>query len=595
MGANAAPVIAATVGTDNVLAVSATSSSLRTWPEWCYGKAANTVAIACFAFVIVATFVLIHRYALNITYYDQWADVALIRRAHDGTLTFSALWGQYNENRILFPNLVVLLMYYTTHYNSVAEEYLSGVAICGSAVLVALTHRRRSPGMPLIAYIPVALVLLSAAVTIDTLYVFNFSWCLALLAFSATLYLVDRPRLTWLCLAAAAAPAVIGSYSTLQGMLIWPSVLILLWLRRRSWATIGTWAVCMLATTLVYFFHFSFAKTGVVAGTSGGLPAMATFGISEVGNVIGSQQGAHADFIIGMSVLVVSCLALGVGVRRDRAGGAPVGVALLVFGLLFVLAAAKGRTYLGLATALRYAPFVLNIWVGSYLVLLSHLSASRSTPEVGSDIDGFSAAGAAWPGRLRRWAGVGLAGLSVAMLLQAGFSGLEGIPDARGWRHLEQNAANIESNIDIASDQLVTSHLGPSLRADWIRSLSQFERDQRLNLFSTGMTAAEARRGLDPRLITSVVLPKPWTTVSGKVFLDATALAMNPTNVEFLAEAPGYPLRFISGSTATIDGYIGGWDTREVRNGTYRIYSRVRVSSGLSYMGAPTFVVVSNV
>jgi hypothetical protein len=591
MGAGTVKVVAAPLDTDEVPVLSATP---RTWPEWCSGKAANAVALACFAFVVVATFVLIHRYAMNVTYYDQWADVALIRRAHDGTLTLGALWGQYNENRILFPNLVVLLVYYTTHYNVVVEDYLSGVAMCGSAAFVVLTHRRRSPGMPVIAYVPVALVLLSAAVTTDALDPFDFSWCLALLAFGATLYIVDRPRLTWLSLAAAIATAVVGSYSTLQGLLIWPAVLVLLWLRRRSWAAIGTWVASMAATTVVYFFHFSLGTNGVFAGRAKGLPAMATFGISEVGNVIGNQEGAHTDFIVGSCVLVVACIALVVGVRKDRAGGAPIGVALLVFGLLFVLVAAKGRTYLGLAAAFRYAPFVLDIWVGSYLVLLSYFSVPASTPKIGGDIDGVSAAGAGWPQRLRQWAGLGFAGLSAAMLLQALVSGSQATVRARGWDGVDQRAANVEANIDGASDQLVTSQLGPPFPATWIRSLTQFERDQRLNLFSTGLAAAEIRGGLDQKLVTSVVLPKRWSSVSGRVLLDANSYAEDRVGLDFLVSGPGFPLQVVAAAIPTVYGNIGYWNTTNVPNGNYRVFSHVRVASGRSYTSTPIVVTVLN-
>jgi len=593
MGTGAGHVVVAPVDEHDPPTVLTTPSPPGSWPGWLSGRTANVVAVACFAFVVVMTFLFIHRYAVGMTYSDQWSDVELIRRAHNGTLTLGALWAQHNENRILFPNLLVLLLYYTTHYNVVVEDYLNGIALCGSAALVILTHRRRSPGTPLIAYVPVALVLLSGAVTIDALYGFNLSWCLGLLAFGATLFLVDRRELTWLWLAAAVATAVVGSFSTLQGMLIWPAVLILLWLRRRSRATIGTWIAGMLATTAVFFFHFSMAATGVGATTSRGIPSMTVFGISEFGNVIGSQELGHTDFVIGACVLGVTVVALVVGLRRDRVGGAPVGVALLVFGLLFVAVAAKGRTYLGLTVALRYAPFVLDVWVGSYLVLLSYLGAPATSDGAGAGTDGVQAEQGVGPWRLRNWAGVAFAGLCVAMLLQAVVSWSEGNADARGWRGLERNVANVEANIDTASDALVADRLGP-YSASWMRSLTQFERAQRLNLFGTGQATAAVRRGLDPKLVAVVVVPTNWTVVSGKVLLDTSAYASHIVGVAFLAEGPGFPMQVVSGSVPTVDGIIGQWDTSHVPNGNYRIYSRVRVASGRSYTSAPVVVWVFN-
>jgi len=588
----------APVTADDVPAGPKTYPAPRSLPSWLSGWQANGAAFTCFALVVVATFALIHAYALNVTYSDQWADVDLIRRAHAGTLTFGDLWAQHNENRILFPNVVVLLLSYTTRYNVVVEDYLSGIALCGSAALVVLTHRRRSPGMPWIAYVPAALVLLSAAVTTDALYGFNFSWCLALFAFGGSLYASDRPDLTWPVLGVAATLAVVGSFSTLQGMLIWPSVLVLLWLRRRSRAVIVAWLASMLATTAVYFFHFGFAAAGVGTTAPSSVSAKTTFAIEEIGNVIGSQQTAQADFFIGACALVVVVVALVVGARRDSVGGAPVGMALLAFGLLFVMVAAEGRTFLGLHAALRYAPFVLDIWVGAYLVLLSSLTVPARTgvPTAaveGDPADGVPIAGVHLRGRLRQGATVAFVGLTAALLLQAWSAGSQGILDARGWNGLERNVANVEANIGSASDLLVADRLGP-YRASWMRSLTGFERARRLNLFGTGLAASEVRRGLDPTLVAAVVLPHRGSTVSGTVVLDATAYADAPVHVEFLVSARGTPLRAVSGAVPTVYGYLGSWNTRKFLDGVYRVYGSVRAGSGCVYLSAPVSVTVSN-
>jgi hypothetical protein len=70
MGAGIVQVVAAPVVADDVPTIPTAPSSPRTWPEWCSGKAANAVAVACFAFVVAATFVLIHQYAMSITFSD---------------------------------------------------------------------------------------------------------------------------------------------------------------------------------------------------------------------------------------------------------------------------------------------------------------------------------------------------------------------------------------------------------------------------------------------------------------------------------------------------------------------------------------------
>ena len=60
------------------------------------------------------------------------------------------------------------------------------------------------------------------------------AWYLVLLSLAATIALLDRPTLTLPTFVAAAVVAVVGSYSSTQGLLIWPVGLVLLYLRGRT-------------------------------------------------------------------------------------------------------------------------------------------------------------------------------------------------------------------------------------------------------------------------------------------------------------------------------------------------------------------------
>ena len=95
-------------------------------------------------------------YTLDVVHADQWHDVTLIRASYDGHLTLSTLWAQQNDNRIFFPNLIVLALSRLTAFNVTDEEYLSAVFLFTSAALVILAHRRRSAEMPWIVYSPLS-------------------------------------------------------------------------------------------------------------------------------------------------------------------------------------------------------------------------------------------------------------------------------------------------------------------------------------------------------------------------------------------------------------------------------------------------------
>ena len=77
-----------------------------------------------FAVPVIAYFWLIHDYGVNSIWQDQWDDINVIAHPNLGNL-----WALHNDNRIFFPNLVVLLLAHTTHFNVHIEDYLSGIML----------------------------------------------------------------------------------------------------------------------------------------------------------------------------------------------------------------------------------------------------------------------------------------------------------------------------------------------------------------------------------------------------------------------------------------------------------------------------------
>jgi hypothetical protein len=555
---------------------------------------ATGIATVVFLGSVLAVFFYIHRYAVDVVYADQWSDVALLERANHGTLSLGALWAQHNENRILVPNLAVLALGYTTHFRVVVEDYLSGVALCGSTALLVLAHRRRSPTVPWIAYTPPALVLTSFVVVDDALFGFNFSWFLVLLGLSAAVFLADREELTPWWLAAAVVAGVAGSMSSLQGLLIWPAVLVVLWLRRRPGGTLAVWAGAGIVTGIVYFLGFDFARSAASSSLELGARSQLDFFVSELGNVVGSQTAPSVDRFIGIGVLVVAVGAVAVGVRRGTSGGGPVGAGLVVFGILFSAVAALGRAQLGLVNSLRYAPFVLLAAIGAYLVLLplvigdGRLATARPEPP-----PGVVAKGPDWTRTRSDFVRSLFVVLAVAMVFHIYYSDTQGVDDAIGWQGWEMTAANVEANVSNAPPALVASALGPSVAPD-VPALARFARADHLSLFDTGLGAAEIRRGLDTHLLTAMVEPQPGAYVSGNVGVAAVVLAKRPTGVEIVvATTDGYASH---ACTAVRSGprYTCTWNSLSVTDGIYFLESRATLSTGAVYTSLPWPIVVTN-
>jgi Flp pilus assembly pilin Flp len=481
-------------------------------PRW-----TNALAVLGFALPVVAYFWLIHRYGLNTIYADQWANVTVISHAYSGTLSFGTLWVQHNENRLLFPNLVVLALAYTTHYNIVDELYLSGVMQVVAVGLLIGAHRCRSSATPWLLYCPVAFMLLSFVQNQNALSGFQLAWVMILLSLAGCLFLLDRPHLSWPLFAAAVAVAMVGTFSSLQGMLIWPSGLVLLYHRRRSARFFWLWIAAAAACAVAYFHGYHSQQA--VAGGYGYLfshPLDATkFFFYAVGDVVGAvvqpKAGNGAVILLGIVIVALAVAVLVLfGLRRDERGGTPIGVALIVFGLLFAATITEGRIGYGLgaAGASRYATFDLLIPVGCYLAVLDRspwLAARRHRPADGaigvSDVpqvtDVSVGAGRAWRGTvltLVRTILFVVIGLQVVLGLTNGLSA------SRAAKQFDTGPADVLVNIDNASDSQVLYCLSPFGSPPQIREQAAFLKKYGLGLFATPDAATYAHEGLIPGL-----------------------------------------------------------------------------------------------
>ena len=350
----------------------------------------RTVSVGtAFAIPVAAYLWLIGRYGVDSFFADQWYNLALIGHSYSGTLTTGTLWAQHGDHRMFFPNLIVLLLTYATHFNLVFEEFLSAAMLMVATTLLILTHRRRRPSIPWIYYLPVAVLMLSWAqaawVGNDTLWGFQIAWYLVLLALATSLYLLDSPSFNAIFLLGAVAAATVGSYSSLQGLLIWIAGLVVLHKRGRPLRFLLTWIACGIAVTALYFYNFTFGSDGTSPiYLLDHLLTTFKFLLLLLGDLVGVQVannlsvGDDAVLLLGIVILLIAGWTLMVdGLRRDEVGTTPIEAALISFGLLFVLITTIGRVQLGLSQAgeSRYSTYDVLIVVGCYLALLGRAGA----------------------------------------------------------------------------------------------------------------------------------------------------------------------------------------------------------------------------
>jgi hypothetical protein len=115
------------------------------------------------------------------------------------------------------------------------------------------------------------------------------------------------------------------------------------------------------------------------------------------------------------------------------------------------------------------------------------------------------------------------------------------------------------------------------------------------NLAGTATTAPATLSVTAPPPTTSVLLPSNGATIISGSWLDASASSpAGIASVVFEVSGNGVNNLVVSGSGATLYGYIGGWDSSDVANGTYRLQSVATDNLGQSTTSAPITVIVDN-
>jgi Bacterial Ig domain len=554
----------------------------------------HTVGVIGMAIPVVVYFWFLHHYALNVIFWDQWSDIYVI-----GHQAWSNLWGQHGDHRILFPNLVVITLADTTHLNIVVEEFISAGCLLVATALIVLAHRRRAPGTSWLFYVPVVAVMFSLNQVQNTLWGFQLAWYMVLLALAAAIYVIDRPALSWPSLGLAVLIAVVGSFSSLMGLFIWPAALLILLQRRRPRAFVWAWLGAALVTVVIYFHSFAFNQA--TSGNDNSYAfhhVLATFKylVFGLGGSVGlpASPGWPAE-LFGTVLLVVSCgVLVASALRRDETSGRSIGGALIIVGLLFAGSTALGRTWSGLFLASRYNTFYFLLLVGSYLALFDRFTAAPSrsaTTEV--PVTSTSFPSSARPGR-RAWQVAVLVVVAVLVCVEVVSGTRQGINEARSWSAQQQLVAAVSLNIDHVPDSTINSAgLYPGTPPWFLRSMAAEATAKHLSLFGTApppyvlaLTHGSVR----------LVRPAPNAVLRGRVILVAAASdPIGISRVTFQLSGPQLPHPVIVGRGTTVEyAWVNEWNSTTVPDGTYELQALAASSLGNHFVSPVVSVRVAN-
>ena len=347
--------------------------------------ARRVVLVASVLVTPVAYFVYIAHYGVNLVYWDQWTDVAMIHAALHGHLTWNMIWSQHNESRMLFANLLFIVFAFVGHFDVRTILFASATLFAlGFLLLLALYRIYAQRWLGPLLTILFGAVWFSLADNENALWGFQLAWYLIVFCLMAMMFCLSWRRLSPLALAIAIALTVIASYSGLQGLILWPvGLLCIAWrLRglRRMAVPAAVWSAVGVVSTAFYFKGFNLQSSATGGGSiSFALRhpvGIAKYFFAAVGNVIpvstaNSQLGAH-EFLgailtfTALFVLYKSCA------ERSDNRGVPLPAGLILFAVLFDLSIALSRLSFGIAQAMssRYtiANLLLLLGIACYVI-----------------------------------------------------------------------------------------------------------------------------------------------------------------------------------------------------------------------------------
>ena len=393
--------------------------------------------------------------------------------------------GACTDNRVFFPNLIVVGLAHTVSLNIEVEEYLSTLMLFGAVALFIWAHKRRSPATPLLYYCPIAFLMLSFVQWQNMLWGFQMAWYLIVFAFAVAVFLLDSPS-SARGLHRRRARRGHRQLLVPPGLLIWPVGLVLLYHRRRPTWTFVSWVVAGIATTAWYLYDYHAPSSSPHFALDHPL-LFVQFFLFALGDIVGVQMkfGGPANasvMVFGAVILVLAVLVVVKWeIRRDEQSGAPIGVALIAFGLLFDVLITEGRLVFGLfgASQSRYTTFDLLVLAGIYMTTLGAPSRVEVTSATRSPNPARARIRAVVDRIDRRWvAGVAMA----AIVIQLAFGIHYGLEGARSEHHDYVTYAALTRNIDHESDGAV-HYLYFVETPEWIKEQVAFLRQYHLSLF----------------------------------------------------------------------------------------------------------------
>ena len=408
--------------------------------------------VSCLLVLVPAALALLYvrAFGVSVVIADAWPMTRLFDKWSSGTLHLSDLWVQHNEHRMLFPKGVELLLGGITQYDNVAEMYLIQGCFFVSLVVLMLAFRNSIATRSwLLLFVPVSLLIFSLRQHQNMLFGFQINFAFTQTFGVLSLFLLTVLRhssLKKLAFVAALGSGTVASFSTVQGLLVWPVGVLQLFVspleKPTKRAMIVVWGLIGLGEWVAYFVDYVKPEDHPSLFYVFEHPLVgAQYFLTSLGSSLFWEQNSAFS-----SGLLVSCLALVslLFIYKDsKFSECSFWISLLLYSFCIMTSITLGRSGFGSEQALesRYTSFSILAVVSVYAMLAKTVFEKRA--------------------RLNTILLVAYSGI---ILLSATISYSEGVKQGSREKASRERAAFVLSTYESQPDELLTRTLYPSAK-----------------------------------------------------------------------------------------------------------------------------------
>jgi hypothetical protein len=355
-------------------------------------------ALLCAAAALLTlAFILLN--GVNVPFADEWWYAGLVKTVASGQATFMNYWSPNNEHRMVIPRLEFSTLAVLTHWNSKFIMLVAWVVI--TIVVIFLFSQFRvlySRAHPILwtLIVGVSATALFSLVQIENwLWAYQFAFFFIQFAVVFSLFLLCRSSIAlWFRLLIVVVLSVAASFSSAQGLLIWPVLILCLFLTNDSPKNKMLGVLCLLmfaGVTFALYFHGlpHSAELQLRPAQIKAKPQLPLFGfLGLVGNPLAYwlsfESRPHRAWLVGLSETMVFLFLTRIVIRRRKLPVASPWLGLGFYAYLFCLVTTYGRLGLGYTggfLASRYTTHVTLLAIailGLVLIALDGLDDKSS-------------------------------------------------------------------------------------------------------------------------------------------------------------------------------------------------------------------------